>query len=373
MMIHEGSLQDVLDWFYNQQNESDLLVFFLSIDYGAEKQIQELIDQYASIDAITGRRITLMLFGRDPIQRYAIRRRHGSMLAIGADVLQKPQLAAQALNGLSQVGDSELAYYSRDEFAKAIARSTISVIRDIMQNAQISLRELPCLVVFYRGIAEPSIVPMTELSSAEGTINIVKYISGLYDDAFGEFRQMKLDQNDIQRKVNILSERNREAEAKVKDIVKILRSIGRKYNVEQSSLESLILSYQCYRFSGNALYAVRNLISEAKDEMLKDNRINKLQRLTARLSQICADMYETASDTRLEESLRNADNLRAAMRKLSSKIDTLQVEIVHKFGAKTGAPTKSNNFLQQTETVLNVLQKGSALVGAARKLLFLSS
>jgi hypothetical protein len=310
------NMPGLLQWFDHSQTTADLLVLLATNTGHAQAQIEGLLKDVCRINSIIGERIAFMFFR--PIE--------GGRSSAG-------RTGGQTLEAMVRTKD-EAEFKT---FARYVAFNNFSVLDEVKTQAGLNANDIPCLVIYYRGLPSVSIVTLGGATSAEHIVDVLREVTRVYQQSLDDFPALKLQGEQLARLVFGGRKLVDQAAAAVRQIAECLRGLQRKHDLPSARIEALISSYNADRFPDDLIAVLRAMVDDPAHPVLKDQRLQKADRLTNSLRSHLSRLRDLAVIGSKSFDLETAENHRLAMEKVESKIQELQRRLQEGLGGRPGA------------------------------------
>lgn len=373
MMIFSSGIEDLLEWFDSNQNpDSDVLCLIISDKLDIRSQIQEIIDESPRIDSIIGENISLVIFDNKLIRpRVYHDKAIGAEFIFGGNTLKCPPILMQEV--LDLAGNTSPNW---EVLHKSVYRSMMHMNEQIRSYCDIQRSETPCLVVFFKGVAESVKITIKHCSSGHEIIEVLHRICQIYEQTMSDWdKQLSseiLFQNHIQEKIDLLSGYHDELQELKSDTENQLFVLQKKYDFPDDKIKNLILSVRANRIPGN----IAADIVSACPNILKtggeiDPRVIRLQKNVSKISSTLSDIVKVSSDREFNDALSSVDDHILRMEEVYLRLQEFDTQL-HRAAATRLKAAAVGRSARSADAVAGTGNKVFKLISGLRTILGLS-
>jgi len=384
MIIKEGSVKEIHNWFLTEETDEIVLCVFLCANPENVSMLSETIERAFQVDAAIGREIGFLLTARELNKTSSIDAGGGQCNIIGADYVAKKGTKQIARDFISQFDMDHLrnggqpaarGYYQAA--SDALARSSASLVPEFMEYYGVRYGELPCIVTLVKGIEEVGITRCPQDINSDQLIAWMRKIAEIISAVQRELILRDFSHLEICSQIARTAELEREKSAKLDKIAKAVTGICKKQGVDQGRASTLVASLSSSDLSSEEKKSLIQDFCRDHTNAAEDNRWPKIRSLQERVDEICESMISVLdrdSLRDLDQKLRlERDGLESLFKKIRSvEFDGLQPRMIF-VPAVPRRASSSWDRVERVNTAVDIGQKINSAISYVVRLLAVGS
>ncbi len=166
MLISNGDIQVLINWFENKNKKYDLMILYIAGDISDKNTMNNFFDLKETIHAITGQQIIFILFSNKLENLFAIVNNSGEGNVFPGEIIDNnDNYNFRLFNNIDKLPTND------DNIKKSIVAKSISISGEIANYFNISPNDIPCFLVLNKLTSNNLIIP------TKGTDDINQYIN----------------------------------------------------------------------------------------------------------------------------------------------------------------------------------------------------